>query len=800
MRRPQPANRPQLTVIRGRGGDTPPAGRLAPRTAGVGTLAVFTLASFVASLLLFMIQPVFAKMALPRLGGSPSVWNTAVVFYQTVLLGGYLFAHLLTTRLGRRVQLLVHLALLTSALLVLPITLARSSAPPAGGTPIPWLIGLLTVSVGLPFFALSTCSPSLQAWFGRTGHRSAADPYFLYAASNLGSLLSLVLYPLVIELRLGLRAQSNLWAIGYAALLVILAGCVLAMLRLGGGHSPAQADPVTTDAQDETLSWSRRGRWVFLAAIPTSLMISVTTYLSTSIAPMPLLWAVPLGLYLLTFVLVFAKRGVISTARLARLLPIVLLPLAVTMMERTDQPVWLLMVLHLLTFFIGTMVCHSAMAADRPPARHLTEFYVWMSAGGALGGLLTALIAPLVFNAVQEYPLALVLLCLARAGQGPAPAPRRASLSASAEPEEMKPEDAEGARPGHPRKRLPFPSFNWRDLWFALILGTTTAVVLVALNQWGVFETKGVGLLVFGVPALILFGRSHRPLRFALGLGALMLASSLYVGEQGSFIAADRSFFGVNRVAVERDGRFHVLFHGRTVHGMQSLDPAHRRDPLTYYARTGPIGQVVTQQQEAGKLNSVAAVGLGAGTLACYARPGESWTFFEIDPAVERIARDARYFSYLADCGNPPVVLGDARLTLESTPAAGYDLMVLDAYSSDAIPVHLMTREALALYLDKLRPGGLLTFHISNIYFDLRPVLANLAADAGLTAMVRVDDRILISEVEAGKRGSTWAVLARNPADLGKIATDDRWQRLDGDPSLPLWTDDFSSVIGLWLR
>jgi hypothetical protein len=729
--------------------------------AGLGTAALFTTTMFVSAALLFVVQPMFARMILPLLGGSPSVWNTAVVFYQVGLLGGYLYAHLSRSLLQPRQQVLLHAGLVLLPLLTLPIAVPAGWTPPTSANPIPWLLLLLTVAIGLPYFVVSTSSPLLQSWFARTDHPSAHDPYFLYAASNVGSMLSLLAYPFVIEPQLALLQQSRLWSIGYGLLVLLVLLCAVVAWRATGNSAmreQATADhPVLAQEQQSAPSWPRRIRWALLSAVPSSLMISVTAYLSSNIAPFPLLWIAPLALFLLTFILVFAKRPPIPHWVMRRALPIVLTPLLICLAISAVDPLLILFPLNLVTFFVATMVCHGELAADRPHARHLTEFYLWMSFGGALGGMLTALVAPLVFSSVLEYPIALILLCLLLWR----PLEERAGLRA--------------------------------DLIRALVAAGVSVTMLLLLAQLGVGDGPLRLALVFGLPGMIAFSFSRRPLPYALALAALLLIGQVSDTNRQATQYAERSFFGINRVLTAPP--YMKLVHGTIVHGLQSSDPARRREPLSYYHRTGPLGQVFERWNKAGASQRVAVIGLGVGSVACYAQPQQSWTFYEIDPVVERIARDERFFTYLRDCTpDAPVVLGDARLMLADAPAAAYDMIILDAYSSDAIPTHLITREALALYRSKLAPGGLLLFHISNRYLDLTPVLSGLAADARMTALEQFNDATPEEQAQ-GKSPSQWVVMAQQPGDLALLAGDPRWQTLAAAPSDLLWTDDFLSIL-----
>jgi SAM-dependent methyltransferase len=813
---------------------------------------VYTATLFVSATLLFVIQPLFARMALPLLGGSPAVWNSSVVFFQVILLAGYGYAHASARWLGVRRQAILHVALLLLPLLALPFGIPAGWQPPTSGSPIPSLLALLATAIGLPFFVVSISSPMLQSWFAHTRHRAAADPYFLYAASNAGSMLALLGYPALIEPWVGLQTQALLWAAGYLLLIALTLGCALVLwhspnveqnrnvaTKAPRNHSSerlAETDPnhqdtkaprikkeaasrdteprssrswwlgalvVTSQTVSEIAgraerknrlgvlasSWlsannpgrltvRRRARWVLLAAIPSSLMLSVTTYVTTSIAPIPLLWVIPLALYLLTFILVFAGKPILHHGLLVRAFPIVLLPLIIVILAEATQPIAMLIVLHLLVFFVAAMVGHGELARDRPAASHLTEFYLLMSVGGALGGMFNALVAPVLFTSVAEYPLVLVLACLVL----PASTQDERRLGAAAVPA------VAGTR-----------AIGWHDLVLPAALGGLVVAMILGVRAAGLPAGPLSLGLVFGAPCLLLFSFSRRPLRFALGLAALLLASSLYTSDQGRVLLAERSFFGISRVLAEPSGRYLALAHGSTRHGLQSLDPARRREPLTYYYPSGPIGQLFGAYRGDWARARVAVIGLGTGALTCYRQPEQQWTYYEIDPSVVHIARDSGYFSYLRECAPElEIVLGDARLSLTSAPDRQYDLIVLDAYSSDSIPIHLITQEALELYLRKLAPGGILALHISNQYLDLKPLVAALAGHANLTALAQDDLVLSPAEEASGKSASQWAVLARSPGDLRRLRGDARWRALDAPPDAVHWTDDYSSVLSVF--
>ena len=738
-------------------------------------LILFSLAMFLGAALLFMVEPMFAKMALPLLGGSPAVWNTCMVFYQGALLAGYLYAHLAPKWLGVRRQAAFHVGLLLLILFTLPISIFRGWTPPADGNPVAWLLLLLFLSVGLPFFVVSTTAPLLQKWFAQTSHAFAHDPYFLYGASNLGSLLALVAYPTIIEPYLRLHHQAWAWAGGYLVLIALISLCGVIVWRAtgqtgtaisleppaaatGNGNAPSAAGP---------LSLSQRFWWVLLAFAPSSLLLGVTTFLSTDIASVPLLWIIPLTIYLLTFVLVFARKPLIPHRIMVFLEPFVLIPLAVLFFVQIKATTWQVLPLHLLGFFIIAMVCHGELMHSRPPAVYLTEFYLWISVGGVLGGIFNALLAPVLFNSVIEYPLMIVVACLLRPSLDPA------------------------NQKSHPRR--------W-DLLLPLIL----AVLLALLGQ--VFQAapdrfRPLIILVIACTAgAICYSFRFRPWRLGLGLGVLIFAGMWFVVQPQRVLLQERNFFGVSKVAEDDAGRYRILTHGSTIHGAQSLDPAERREPLTYFHRGGPLGQIFAVFSGPRAKQEVAIIGLGTGTITGYAQAGQRFTFYEIDPAIERIAWNPRYFTYLSDCpAQVKVILGDARLSLRGAPESFYDMIILDAFSSDAIPIHLVTREALSLYLSKLKEGGILVFHISNRYLDLQPVLGNLARDAGLVSWGRDDKKQSKEELEKKRMVSSWVVMARTQADFRDLARDQRWRTVPVRPGDALWTDDFSNIWSVFI-
>jgi hypothetical protein len=734
------------------------ADRAASRAPGRSRVlvATFTVTLFLSAFLMFLVEPMIARMVLPLLGGAASVWNTCLVFFQAVLLCGYAYAHGATKRLGARRHAVVHMGVMLAPLLCLPTAL-WSVTPPPSQNPAGWLLITLLLSIGLPFFALSTGAAVLQQWYSSTDDDGAADPYFLYAASNVGSFAALVAYPLIVERTLSLQQQVHWWAAGYGVLIALTGVCAFGVYRRAG----AAALPTATAAVQPAaaLAWPRRLRWTVLAFVPSSLLLAVTSYMSTDVASVPLLWMVPLGVYLATFVVAFSPSGGGLRRLASRFLPLVAIVLTLVLVAQLNQPAVVTIPLHLLVFAVVALACHGELVDDRPGPAHLTEFYFWISAGGMLGGLFNALLAPVLFTAIVEYPLVLVIACLVR-------------------------------RPAESAARA------WRgDVAWPIAIGAAAVASVLVNGHFG--SSSRFLILGAALPAIAAFSQQRRPLRFAACIAALLLSGSLVQSPFGRDVYAERTFFGVYRVRVDERLHYRFMFHGPTLHGMQSMRADRRGESLSYFHKTGPIGQVFSGVPIASSTPEVGVVGLGVGSLASYAGPAQRWTFFEIDPAVERIARDPAFFTYLQDCGaRCTVTLGDARVSLGRVPPMQFGLIILDAFSSDAIPVHLLTREALQLYLSSLAPHGVIALHISNLHLSLSPVLGRLAESEGLVARWQREPPTAGS-LEAGKFPSEWMVLARDPADLGVLAHDPRWIPPAVAPWTPLWTDDFSNILSV---
>lgn len=810
-------------------------------------LLVFALTLFTSATLLFLVQPMVGKAILPLLGGTPAVWNTCMVFFQALLLAGYAYAHFLTQRLRLRTQVLVHAGVLLLPLIPLIFlrfdarALAESWLPPGGeANPIPWLLAVLGLVAGVPFFVVSTSAPLLQKWFAGTDHPAAKDPYFLYGASNLGSMLALLAYPTIVEPTIGLGRQAWLWTGAYLALaaLTLLCGLVAGASRArAAASSPGQEpavngtassnghEPAANGAGPSLVRWVR---WVLLAAVPSSLMLGVTTHLTTDIAAVPLLWILPLAVYLLTFILVFSRLPSWLYATLVILGPVLLLAcyLAPSGSALGNTPIWTaefwealkvparellaqstplklseilllqlaavfvvifgssperlhlgmvltapfafvavamvpdvrdflglkefeIILLHLVVLFVAAMVCHGELARTRPTPKYLTGFYLAMAFGGVLGGTFNAFVAPFAFNKVVEYPMMLGAVCLL--------APHW----------------------------YVSPGRSWSK---GLAAGYATLMVCFGIGVAGFL----LGRAYLSPELAERFPEALRPRarQFAAKFGP-DLSRTIYQG---------RNFFGSFTVA-EYDTR-HSMYHGTTTHGVQDLHKDRRREPLSYFHRTGPIGQLFEAVDARDKPMKVAVLGLGTGTLAAYMKPGWELTLFEIDAAVVKVARNDRYFTFINDCEKRGVkvtiVMGDGRLQIAKQPADTFDLLFMDAFTSDAVPVHLITMEAIAMYFTKLKPDGLLIVNIANRYLTFEPVLGNLAEELGLKALLQQGDE----DRSIDRYASAWVVMARQTSAFGILPDlhylDYHWMELTPNPKLGVWRDDYSNLLGIF--
>ena len=724
--------------------------------------AIFTAGILVSAFLLFLVQPMAGKMLLPHFGGTPAVWNTCMVFFQAMLLAGYLYAHLGDRILGSKRHAGLHLVVVFAALWFVPFSLEPASMEAASHRPVTTVLRLLFVSLGVPFFCLSATSPMLQRWFSRTDDPRADDPYFLYAASNVGSLLALVSYPLVIEAWTSVGTQRWSWAVGFGASALLIGASAFLLWAAQpaageGGRAEAQKGAGPEEAE---VGAARRFGWVVHAFVPSSLMLGVTTYLTTDIAAAPLLWVVPFVIYLGTFILAFSERVEIPRDELVRATPLVLVPVLFFFAggHRLADSAWFLGAVHLAVFAVLAMVFHGELAAERPPTSHLTEFYFWVSFGGMLGGIFNALVAPVVFDWPVEYPVVLAVAAV--------------------------------ALPVGPLEALRFDGETLRSY-------VLPGLILSALFGWSL--DGGFDLLFWSVVAVfvffaIIYMASHRYRRlFGLGFGIAALGAISLSVQTFEYRYMKRNFFGTN--AVKQSDELRYLFNGAMIHGAQYLDEERSSLPVPYYLSPGPVDDVFGVLHARPGPQPVGVIGLGTGGLAMYGRAGEQMTFFEIDPDVVEIAR--RKFTYLEQSpAEVEIVVGDGRLGLEETPEDSFSLVVVDAFSADAIPTHLATREAIQMYFSRMRRPGILLFHVSNKYVDMRPLLANTAEDLGMVAYSAVHKPEEHSEFEDLFAEKTmWVAVARSEDKLGELTELERWEREEPDPEYPVWTDDYSNIV-----
>ncbi|MPZ38113.1 MAG: class I SAM-dependent methyltransferase [Rhizobiales bacterium] len=732
-------------------------------------LVVFTASIFLSAALLFAVQPMFTKLVLPRLGGAPAVWSVAMVFFQAALLAGYGYAHLLTHYAPGRRSVIIHLGLLVIACFWLPLSIAANwGRPPEVGESF-WLLGLFAVSIGPPFFALAANAPLLQAWFARTDHPSANDPYFLYAASNIGSFLALLSYPIVIEPMISLTTQTWLWATGFIILMLLIAGCGY-LLWHSPDHAPAAAPVTSTTKTEESAppTWGSIVRWVFLAAVPSGLLVAVTAHISTDVAAVPLLWVIPLALYLLTFVIVFSRQPIIPHWLVVEIQPVFILALVAVIVYEPIRLIVGVMAVHLAVFFVITLMCHGELASRRPAPRYLTSFYMWMSFGGVVGGISAGLVSPHVFNWIAEYPILITLAVLCRPG-------------------------------------LEWPKTTWQQI---LVFGSIILAVigLFLFRQFeqdidlATYNAMLGGLLILTV----LFWR--HPVPFAAIIATVLLAHHYVV--EGSSTLTLRSFFGVMKVNETSNGRFRTLSHGTTLHGGQRIrdnqgNPVTGRPAPTMYYYDGSAiaqGMDAARTVKGGGPMSYAVIGLGTGSLICRSQPGDKAVYYEIDPLMVRLSRDMGMFTFLKECGQDvPIVMGDARLTLTDAPDGSYDLIVVDAFTSDAIPIHLLTKEAMAIYKSKLSPNGIVLIHISNRHLELASVVTGIAAANDMVTRVSESGDVVEDDNDYKFLG-TVTISARKDEDFGPLAKSQYWELQRPNPRQRVWTDDYSNIVGAMIR
>ncbi len=728
---------------------------------------LFSLTLFMSACLMFILQPMFGKVLLPSLGGAASVWNTCMVFYQSILFLGYLYAHFLSHRLQIYQQFRVHSLLFLLSLIFIPIGVAENNTPPTETDPTIWLLSVLWMAIGLPFFILSTTSPLLQKWFSTIGHRSSHDPYFLSIASNTGSLLALLSYPLIFEPNIGLTDQQQLWSVCFVMLCALIAFC-MSLTRQTKTAPQIQSNHYSALTVQPPLSLKLK--WLILSFIPSSLLIGTTNFISTDIASVPLLWIIPLALYLISFIIVFSKYNNRVHKWIVIFQPWIITPFLIYFFSNEKLADYTLeLALHLLVFFISIMICHGELALKRPAANYLTHYYLIMSFGGMLGGLFNNFVVPFIFNDLYEYPLMIIAALL------------------------LNPYNKK--KRGHLQENRTIIVLLSYLLFFA---------ALVYFNYQQLTNNLALGVIITAIIAnYFIFHKNI--IYLALYSSVIASCTSPLQKHENQPLLQTRNFYGVLSVTenIQTDSGtqneiLHTLYSGSTEHGSQLMDNNRACTPLSYYGIQGPIGQLFQAYHHRNEQWQIGIVGLGSGGLGAYAKNAQNWQFYELNPAVVNIATNTKLFSYLKNCVNRyDIHVGDARLSLEKQNALHFDLLIIDAFTSDSIPTHLLTKEAVELYFSRLNDNGLVVFHISNHYLELKQVLSDHAEKLGLSAVIqefRPQNKLPLVHK------SDWVVLARNIHSLQPLLTgkNQNWQILQLHSSIQSWTDDFTSLASIW--
>lgn len=756
-------------------------------------LASLTMALGAANM--FALQPMIGKLLAPWLGSVPAVWTTCMLFFQMILLAGYVYVHWLTKSFGIKRQLLFHGVAVAIAITSLPLALPELMIRniPEEGYHVFWIFITLTITVGGPAFVLSATAPLIQAWFGATTHKLASNPYPLYVASNSGSLIGLISYPFLVEPNLSLTTQRAVWSVSWLIYAVLLSIVAILCWRRMKSTSPSASEAVAALSQsaskEKTVARSfglaAKLTWVALSFVTSSLLLGATSHMSMDIAAMPMLWTIPLAIYLLSWTLGFADYAPWLHRAIGLIAPFAVIAASFTWAANFHEQIRWLLAVHMLALLAVCWTLHRRLYESRPEATELTSFYIAIALGGALGGTFNALIAPLIFSGFIEYPLALVAALLFLPGADLFAAPK-----------------AFGAR---------FPTVWQRIIFLTLIIGCTAVLSLYAHQsiRWSTWNLQPISTrlgwtdeqvgkwLEFSMPllpAVLLLGRPRTQ--------ALVISTALLVGVcvnlSSNILLRDRTFFGVLTVRTfnRYDRVIHTLEHGGILHGEQwRKDQPDQREARTYYHKNGPLGDIMDIMAQRKDSFSTAAIGLGTGSIAAYGQANRPITFFEIDSAVESIARNPAYFTYVSDClerGGPlEVKLGDARVTMAKTNDI-FDVMIIDAFSSDSIPLHLITLEAIEGWFHRLRSDGVIAFHVSNRYIDLAPVLANAADKLGVSAFLCEDHP---GDPALGHSSSTWVVLTADPGTEDWFISRPRWTKPTTRPGLTVWTDDFASVL-----
>lgn len=755
------------------------------------TLASITMALGAATM--FALQPMIGKLLAPWLGSVPAVWTTCMLFFQMVLLGGYVYVHILTKLCGMKMQLLVHLAVVVLSVFALPLRLPELMTDniPESGYHAHWIFATLMIAVGAPAFVLAATAPLVQAWFRATTHKMATNPYPLYIASNTGSLLGLLSYPFVVEPSLTLTTQRFVWSFSWLAYVVLLATVAVLCWRHRKLATPGEGSEAAITGARAPATWSafagglaEKGNWIALSFIPSSLLLGVTSHITTDIAAMPMLWTIPLAIYLLSWTFSFADYAPWLHRMVEKYTPLSVIAVAFVWSAGFLEPIRWLLLVHMVALLMICWSLHRRLYESRPDASRLTSFYISIALGGALGGIFNALIAPQVFSGFAEYPLALVLSLLFLPNI---------------------PSFGDSNRSGSLLARV------WQQLVIVSLVVISTATLSKYANlsiRWSEWSMEGVSSCLgwtkeqvekwaeFALPLVPAFLLLGRPKLQALGTCTALIVG-IMINHSSNVLLQERSFFGVLTIReYSQNGGMHSLIHGGILHGEQWIgSEGDRLEARSYYHKEGPLGDVMDIMARTKDGFTTAAIGLGTGSVAAYGQANRPIIFFEIDANVEAIARNRYYFTYVSDSvdrGCPlDVRIGDARVTMARSEDV-FDLILIDAFSSDAIPLHLITKEAIDVWFRHLKTDGVVAFHVSNRYLDLSPVLGNAAEQLGVAAYQRVDT---YGDKTQGRGGSNWIVLTRDPVIMRWFASQPEWTLAPTRPDIPVWTDDFASVL-----
>ena len=711
------------------------------------TLAVFITTLFLSAALMFSLQPMVGKMLLPIVGGTPAGWIVAMAFFQIMLLVGYFLAHALA-KFTPRTHAALYLVSLGLGCFFLPIALNKYTGLISSNPVAIDIFILLSFAVAVPFIAISATASTIQRLFTITDHKASDDPYFLYAASNLGSFSGLLLYPFYIEPKLTLTNQSYNWVIIYLLLFALTIFC----LSLTKKETPLEKNK--KQKAGRPIGWKRKAEWIVLSLIPSGLLLAVTNHITTDVFSAPLLWVIPLSLYLLTFIIAFSKKQIIPYSLILKIQPLAV-SIAVILATVPTKPFslsWYALPLHITSFTIIALMCHMRLANRRPSDNnsYLTDFYLMISIGGALGGVINAFITPAIFNNLYEYPIFLILSVLLN--------------------ENIK------------------SKINKNTLYS--FLGALFVIALYGVAQHYIDITEAmISFTIITVFALITY---HPKTSFAGSL-ILLTAVMMFVWIQNPVLIT-RNFYGVIKVydrqktlTNKETVNIRYMQHGTTLHGYQILDKKYNKTATSYYSKTGPLNDIISIN----KPKQIAAIGLGTGTVNCYSTPNNKITFFEIDPDVIKMAKEN--FTFLSECGyrEPKIIYGDARLELNKLKNQKFDLIILDAFSSDTVPTHLLTKEAMELYLKHLNKNGVIAMHISNRYFVLEKPITATAQILGLKNAHIYKHK----DIPFYANKTKWMVLSKNAPKLEKLKPLG-WNEFKANNAIKPWTDDYTDLIG----